>query len=132
LDVFGEPPSSTAYTVCVYYDDALQATLAVPAGTAWRAVPAGRGYTFSDPAAGAGTRKLRLRAGRAGAPELATLLLRGRGDALPDPALPIPANVGTVTVQVLNSANATCWGDAYTRPFAIDRAGSRPAFKGRR
>jgi uncharacterized delta-60 repeat protein len=100
-----DPTLGTAYTLCVYAGTAntLIADAALPAGAAWRALGS-TGYKFKGASADGLTK-----AGISG--PAAKVQVKGRGGALPDPALPLEY---PVTVQVTKAASPLCLQSTFT------------------
>lgn len=120
---FGEPVAGdTTYTLCVYGQVAGTAQLAlqarVPAGgtcdgaPCWQATS--KGFAYRDPAGAAdGITKVVLKAGAAGK---AKIIVKGGGEALDTPALPL-AQDPQVIVQLRNTFQAgRCWEARYSPP----------------
>jgi len=118
---FGDPRSTTAYTVCVFEDvDGAVPSLAYqsdvpPGGTCgtgpcWRGIgpsSAPIGFKYQDkPGTNDGIIKIKLKA-QDGNP--GKILLRGHGDNLPDTTLPF---VMPVAVQ-LQTSTGECWGSIF-------------------
>ncbi len=113
---FGDPTTTTGYRLCVYDGDAtLIATAAIPAaGTCntasprpcWRASASGYRYVDRDLTPD-GIQQLILKAGAGGK---AQIVLKGRGDSLPMPTLPISQL--PVRVQLVGS-NGACFEATY-------------------
>lgn len=107
---FGDPTTTTDYELCVFDETAgvpaLVLEASIPAGGNWK--PTSRGYKYKDRAAlAAGVSGVLLKDGAGGA---ASIVVKGRGDNLATPALPLSPD-GTVTVQLLNPS--TCWEASY-------------------
>lgn len=131
----GDPTATTNTTLCLYYDGALEATYDVPpSATLWEDSPPGRGWKYADEAgAWSGILKFREQAGEAGDPRAPRLIVKGKGTALADPRVPVPASIAEVVVQVTNSANGTCFGAEFAAPFLSNKAnaaGTSAVFKG--
>ena len=110
---FGDPTAATAYALCLYAGStaALLAggELAIPADASrWAAST--KGYDYADAAATAGLQKVMLKSGAAGR---ARVMLKGKGAALPDPAVPVAGDDLPITVQLLNDGGATCWQSTF-------------------
>ncbi|MEO6028931.1 MAG: S8 family serine peptidase [Candidatus Binatia bacterium] len=120
---FGNPTASTGYTLCVYDGNAnLIANAALPAGGScnaasprpcWRENAKGFRYIDKD-LTPSGIQQLVLKAGPNGK---AQINLKGKGDLLPDPTLPISDL--PVTVQLVSSAGQ-CWTATYGTTFRND------------
>lgn len=117
LPELGDPVTTDAYALCLYEDTTLRATLQVPAGgtcrgkPCWRASSAKFQYSDRDGAAD-GITKLTLRAGSDGR---ASIQAKGRGLALPMPA--IGMFTGAVSVQLRNRTTGLCWDAVFAPPF---------------
>jgi hypothetical protein len=132
--VFGDPSTTATVTACLYYDAALVAQLQVPpSAVRWKSVAKGRGWKYGDPTVVEdGVLKMSLAAGAVGAPLDAKVQLKGKGFALPDPAVPVPGTVSSVTMQVGNDTSTTCLGATFTSPFSTNKAnasGTTAVFK---
>jgi hypothetical protein len=113
---FGDPRTTTGYTLCVYSPDAagnsaLQLEETVPPGgrcgrrACWQR--ARGGFTYRDrKGRHAGIRVLRLRAGR--------IAVAGRGAPLGLPALPFE-NDGQVRAQLRRTDGGACWETSFSR-----------------
>ncbi|HEY2388377.1 MAG TPA: glycosyl hydrolase family 8 [Candidatus Binatia bacterium] len=109
----GDPLAATSYDLCVYDGNAtLVAAALVPAGgtcsgrPCWKATSSGFSYTRKDLLPN-GILKLDLRTGEAGR---ARITLKGKGDPLPMPMLPVTALPLTVE---LRAGTGTCWSATY-------------------
>jgi cysteine-rich repeat protein len=108
----GNPVGGTAYRLCLYDAAALpQPRLAASllSGSVWRASGSGFSYRRSS-GAPHGLTSASLKPGAAGKTKL---LVKGKGSALPLPAL--PTLVTPIVVQLRNDTGA-CWGATYTAP----------------
>jgi len=112
---FGDPTQDTAYRLCLF-DEAdgapslvLDAALAPGAG--WKATRNGFRYKrpVMDPAAGAGLRTLRLKAGGDGK---AALTVAGKGMALPT----LPVSQAEEVVTQLISSGGACFESRFSAP----------------
>jgi hypothetical protein len=112
---FGDPLSSDGYTACLFETGATPTTLLAahvpPGGTCptgsprscWRAGAQAGQFTYRDRAgSAAGIDRLVLRSGGAGA---ATVLIRGRGESLTLPPLPLDPPI----LFQLRADNGSCW-----------------------
>lgn len=82
----------------------------MPSGGGWK--PASSGWSYrSTTGAPSGITAVTLKAGASGKTKIA---LKGKGDALAVPALPL-AQDPRVTVQ-LKSSSGVCWSQAYDAP----------------
>ncbi len=131
--VFGDPGTVATTTACIYYDSTLVGSLVVPpSSTRWLSSK-GRGWKYGDKAgtsAGLGT--IKLDAGAVGDPREPKILLKGKGANLPDPTVPVPGGIGSVTVQVANDTTTTCFGATFPSPFSTNKAnasGTTAVFK---
>lgn len=104
---FGNPLTSTGYTLCVFDSTGGTPTVAmaesIAPGAGWRA--AGTGFSFSG--AGTAVGAVKLKAGAAG---IATIGLKGKGVCSGVPTLPLTQSP-TVRVQLSNGT--TCWEADY-------------------
>jgi Thrombospondin type 3 repeat len=137
VSAFGTPGTTTAFTTCLYYGDALAASMVIPASaTRWVSYSKGRGWKYGDRTASeAGVMKVRLQAGAAGDPREPKLLVKGQGLNLPDPTVPVPGAVTSVTAQITNNTNTTCFGATFASPFQsnkVNESGSSAVFKAKR
>jgi len=137
VSAFGAPLTTTAFTTCLYYDSTLVASMLTPASaTRWVPYSKGRGWKYGDRAASeAGITKMRLQAGAAGDARQPKLLVKGQGLNLPDPTVPVPGSVTSVTVQITSNTNTTCFGATFTSPFQSNKAnaaGTSAVFKAKR
>ncbi len=105
--VFGDPTATTTYRLCLYLNGALVGSAMVGPRSNWGARPWGHIYENKAGNVDSLTRVV-LHAGRIGIPRPARVRVRGRGANLPNPVVPLPEPF-TLTVQVTNSANSTCW-----------------------
>lgn len=134
--VFGDPTTVATTTTCLYYDATLVASVRVPpSGTRWMSSN-GRSFKYVDKTLGAdGVLKAKLDAGAVGDPREPKLLLKGKGPNLPDPTVPVPGTVSSVTVQVGNDGSTTCFGAVFDPPFSANKAnasGTTAVFKAKR
>jgi hypothetical protein len=106
---FGDPTDSAEYSFCLYAASTLIAEASVPAGTNWDAL-GDKGYKYSDGGGSAsGIQKILVK----GSDENnAKVVLKGRGDNLPDLLQAIPLSE-PVIVQLINAETEICWGGAY-------------------
>jgi hypothetical protein len=117
LAELGDPVTSDAYALCLYEDATLRATFQVPPGgtcqgkPCWRASSSRFQYADRDGAAD-GITKLALRAGSDGR---ASIQAKGRGLALPMPA--VGMFTGTVRAQLRNRTTGLCWDADFPPPF---------------
>ncbi len=120
---FGDPVNgATEYTLCVYGQVAGTAALAlqarVPAGGTCDGLPCwstnSKGLSYRDPAAAAdGIKKIILKSGAAGK---AKIIVKGSGDALDTPDLPL-AQDPQVVVQLKNTyLGGRCWEARFSGP----------------
>ena len=115
LSDYGDPTTTTDYTLCVYDSSATGAFLAtevaIPAGgtcgrqPCWHATRSGFKYGHK-----AGVLSATLKVGAA--PGVASIKLKGRGPSLPLPTLPLQTDP-KVMVALRNSAGA-CWEADYS------------------
>jgi hypothetical protein len=115
----GDPSVDTRYTVCVWDDVAGTPTLvmemeAPPASNCsgrpcWRPFAGGTGFRYRDPGLlPDGIQQVKIKSGALGK---SRMLVRARGDMLPDPPMPFKQEP-RITVQVVNSLGY-CWGTHY-------------------
>ncbi|HYD49131.1 MAG TPA: choice-of-anchor V domain-containing protein [Terriglobales bacterium] len=117
---FGDPTTSSDFALCIYRDSALISELDIPSATTcdtkacWSISGdplAPKGYKYKNKAgAPTGVRSAKLSAGLAGKSKLQ---VKAKGIDLPDLAL-APVGAATVTVQLINTATAICFGDVYS------------------
>jgi hypothetical protein len=110
LGDLGDPTTTSNYELCVYDESAGTPALIfdarVPAGPKWYAFT--RGFRYKDSKAlTSGMQSLILKHGEAGR---ASIVVKGKADFLPMPALPLQQDP-TVTVQLSNES--TCWEATY-------------------
>ena len=117
---FGNPAIGTSYQVCVYDGTTLRMSLPLPAGGACAGRPCwkenGSGFQYSDKSNLRGVSRLTLKSGAV--PGKAKILLKGRGENLAMPPLPIAE---PVTVQIRNSAGV-CWDAVFSAPSIRNQA----------
>ena len=117
---FGNPAIGTSYQVCVYDGSTLRMSLPLPAGGACAGRPCwkenGSGFQYSDKSNLRGVSRLTLKSGAV--PGKAKILLKGRGENLAMPPLPIAE---PVTVQIRNSAGV-CWDAVFSAPSIRNQA----------
>jgi hypothetical protein len=111
LNEFGTPNTTTPYTLCLYdsVGGVPQRRLrkVIPAGSHWK--PYSRGFHYRDSTLSAGgIQSITLTEGAAGK---ASIQVRGKGQPLGLPALPLTKQP-SVTIQLLND-NA-CWSSTYS------------------
>ncbi len=107
------PTATATFTVCMWHNSALIAQLVAPPGANWSALKGNRGYRYFDSTlAQDGLRSMLVRAGRSGAPRKTSVLVRGQGLNLPDPALPLSSPVN-VTVQVIDTGSGICFRQSF-------------------
>jgi polyhydroxybutyrate depolymerase len=120
---FGDPTTSTAVTSCIYDAAGLVAEVGTRAGRCgdapcWRRVRS-TGFVYHDrAAASADLVQLRLRASRTGK---GTVLVRARGPAVPDLALPLAP---PLTIQLLRDDADVCF-ETIAAGAAIARSDAR-------
>jgi hypothetical protein len=136
VTVFGAPDQTTVVTTCIYYDGALVASLAVPASDLRWAFSGGKTWKYRDAAGNAaGVVALRIQAGAPGAALPPKILVKGKGTRLPDPAVPVPGGVASVTAQTATTASGTCFGADFASPFQTNKSnatGTAAVFKAKR
>ena len=108
---FGVPTGTTQYALCIHAGTtaALLASYNVPGdATKWSAID-GKGYKYTDPAGSAsGITKVLLKGSTT---NKAKCLVKGKGTNLDD--FDLTTLVDPVTVQLVNSANTTCFESAF-------------------
>ncbi|MDX2166295.1 MAG: M4 family metallopeptidase [Deltaproteobacteria bacterium] len=114
---FGNPATTTTYTLCVFEHGGIGATLVaeVPAGAGWKPQIAGR-FAYGGASSGIQSIKLQPGTGRA------RILLKGRGTGL---GLTTAAPVQPLTLQLVKSDGPECWESVFTAPAG----GSATTFK---
>lgn len=116
-----DPTAASDYALCLYANGVLIAGAELSAGARWSAITSG--YQYSDPAGTPnGILKALLKGGAGGKTKV---LVKGKGDNLPDPAL--GALALPVTAQLINAATGFCVGASYG-PSEVISSGSA-AFK---
>jgi hypothetical protein len=127
IEDFGDPLGTTIYTLCIYDESAGTPTLAltavVPAGGTCDGKPCwsviGKGFKYKDPtAANDGIKGVLLKFGASGK---AKIVVKGKGDNLDTPVLPL-AQDPQVVVQLKNDAGV-CWEARYSAPVTANDAG---------
>jgi len=127
LEDFGDPTTSTTYTLCIYDETndvpSLSLTAAVPPGgicdgdPCWSTI--GAGFKYKDSAAvNGGIKNLLLKFGEAGK---AKIIAKGIGAQLALPGLPLAQDT-TVVVQLKNQLG-TCWEARYSAPASANDSG---------
>jgi cysteine-rich repeat protein len=109
---FGVPTGTASYTLCLYASPATvlgEATVAY-SGSKWSVIGANKGRKYKDKdATEDGIKKIVL---KAGAPNKAKAIVKGKGDLLPDlPAMPFAL---PVTAQLVNDDNDICYTTTFT------------------
>lgn len=123
---FGDPLTTTSFTLCGYDDSGLMLVLTIPPGgtcagrACWRRTAVGFAYDDEELSPD-GVLALRLREGEEGG---ARIVLKAKGPNLRLPALPLRT---PVTVQLLRSDDQPCW-DAR---FPAARKNTSTLFKAR-
>jgi cysteine-rich repeat protein len=119
VEDFGVPTDATDYALCLYAGSS-SAKVAIPAGTKWQATGK-KGYALRDSTASPdGVRVAALKSGAAGS---AKVIVKAKGDNLPDtlvPALSLP-----VTVQLMNDSNDVCFEAVYNPSDAVRNDGKQ-------
>lgn len=100
---FGNPATSTTYTLCLYDAGARVGQAKVPFGAAWRASKSGYKYVARD-----GVTRVLLKSGAAGKTKAQ---VKGRGLSFPG-LTPVSQPID-FTVQLISDANSVCWSDGY-------------------
>jgi cysteine-rich repeat protein len=102
-----DPTATGDYALCVYANGALVAGAGLPAGGKWTVAKIG--YQYADPSGSPnGMVKALLKSGAAGK---AKVLVKGKGNNLPDPALGSLAY--PVTVQMVHTGTGFCVAASY-------------------
>jgi hypothetical protein len=101
---FQDPINTATYATCVYENNALSFSMIVPADNALWSTLGSKGFKYKDPSGSeAGVQKILLK----GIPDnKSKILVKGKGNNLPDPVPPLTL---PVKVQVVNSDNGLCW-----------------------
>lgn len=108
----GDPTTGTVWTLCLYHDATLLASLRTDDPVKWAALKT-KGYQYKDKnkvPTGSGLKKVLLKVGDAGKTQAQFI---GKGDNLPDP-LPLSSVPPNVTVIARNSSTATCFSATYS------------------
>ena len=114
----GNPQTSADYAFCLYAGGVLVAGADLAAGSAWTATATG--YKYSDPSGSSdGIIKALLKQGIAGKSKV---LVKGKGNNLPDPALGSLAL--PVTAQLVNTTSGFCVGASFAGPNVITSGAS--------
>lgn len=124
-DDFGNPDSTTPYTLCIYDSTGGIGTLAtdlgLPPSPLWIGTP-GRGWTYVDAAATSdGFSAVRLQAGSTGR---SRVQVKASGSNIPMPS-PVSGTrffdqQPSVTVQLMNDETSACWKSTFTTALAND------------
>ncbi len=110
-EVFGDPLVDTRTSFCLYLDGLLEGAASVPPGAGWK--ERRERFRFSDASgSNGGVTRIKLSAGETGDPRETRIGIRGKGSAVPMPALPAEEPF-TLTMQVTNTAGDDCWGDSF-------------------
>jgi hypothetical protein len=140
---FGDPTTTTSYSLCIYHGGQLLEEIHVPAdGTCgskpcWKPLrnhlqpppPILRAYKYKDKTKSKdGVLKLLLRSNKAGKSN-ARVVLKAFGVNVPDPGLGIGLNE-PVVAQMINSDTSVCWTDDYSGSKV--RRNDSKQFKGKR
>lgn len=117
---FGNPTTTTAYTLCLYDDVGGSAqrrlTQVIPPGSRWKAFS--RGFRYRDTTLSAGgLQSIVLTSGKAGR---SSIQVRGHGEPLALPGLPFMKQP-SVIIQLLNQDS--CWSSSHT--IALDNGIAR-------
>jgi hypothetical protein len=119
---FGSPNTTTDYAICIYDSErGLVLAATAPADSTCRGKPCWSenrsGFKYKDPdATPDGLTRIALREGLQ--PGRARILVRGKGENLPMPTLPLTQ---PVTVQLANELGA-CWEATYLPPASRNQA----------
>jgi cysteine-rich repeat protein len=112
-DDFADPTATASYSLCLYAGttSALIAEAKVPHDAAkWQPLGA-KGFQYKDPGgAEDGVQKILVKGGTTGK---AKALLKGKGAALPDLAIPLPLPT-PVVAQLIDTDTSLCWGASYS------------------
>jgi cysteine-rich repeat protein len=109
----GDPTATDGYAMCIYAGGALIASSPLPAGPRWTVAKGG--FQYSDPAGSpGGILKARLKSGAGGKSKV---VVKGKGNNLPDPALGSLAL--PVTAQLVNTNSGFCVGASFAGPNVV-------------
>jgi hypothetical protein len=112
----GDPVGATTYALCIYDETGgtpvLKSASLIPPSSAWAAT--GHGFKYSDSSAAvAGIKTVLLKSGDAGKTKI---IVKGQGDALDMPALPLSQDP-QVVVQLKNTfESGHCWEARFSGP----------------
>ncbi len=121
---FGNPTTTARYAMCLYADNTLMDQLDVAAGSGWVLKPHGFNYKNKTSTT---LQVVTLAAGKvAGKGQIHAV---GKGFALGFGASLPFSGATSVTVQLVNSDNALCWGDVYTGAQLVTNTTTK--FKGK-
>ncbi|MBX3027195.1 beta-propeller fold lactonase family protein [bacterium] len=113
-----DPTASADYALCLYTGGALMASAALPAGARWTG--GGKGYKYSDPAGSpGGILKALVKSGSGGK---AKVVLKGKGNNLPDP--PLGSLAFPVDAQLVNTASGFCVAASFSAGNVVTSSGS--------
>jgi len=112
---FADPTASADYQFCVFAETSGAPSLLmaadVPADASLWAPSGDVGYKYLDPAAvHEGISRILL---KRGAPTKSKIILKGKGEALGDPVLPVTGIEG-IRVQLTNSSTGVCWESKFS------------------
>jgi hypothetical protein len=105
---FGNPQTSTTYTLCLYGSGTLLGQAKVgPHGTHWQPIGTDAGFKYKDSAGTQdGIGKVMLKAGHTGEAAVPKVQVTGKGTGLPDVTLPLAE---PVQAQVHSSDGGLCF-----------------------
>lgn len=117
---FADPTAATDYTLCVYAGTSSVLAATVDADPLrWKEIGS-TGYKYTDSTASdSGIKRIVLSGKGAGKSKV---LVKGKGVALPDPALELPE---PVTAQLVKSDSPLCWGAEYAGAAITDNTSGR-------
>lgn len=118
---FGNPDTGTTrYTLCVYDDNNVEESIAIPQVTNWSPVST-KGYQYKDAGGSVfGVTEILFKGGGAGQSKI---LVKGKGGNLPQPTLPFSQSIN-VTVQLLRNDSSQCWETVFV-PQATKSSGTQ-------
>ena len=118
LAQFANPTASSSYALCLYSGGTFLAGADLLAGGKWAA--ASSAYQYTDPSGTPdGVLKALLKSGIAGKTKV---LVKGKGNNLPDPAL--GSLVYPVTAQLVNTSTGFCVGASYGAGNVVKTSGT--------
>ena len=122
--IFGDTPLGTKVALCMYDGNSLFAGAVVANGVQWQAI-SDKGFKYKDKTGSeSGVQSIKLQASPVGNPKEGTVVWKGKGENLPDPALPL-ANPQNFTTQVV-TGNGYCASKTFTSTTQADRPQNNP------